>query len=488
VTRKYLPQAPAGMPGIWASVVNMLPCRSGAYAPGNLFTTKVTAGPATPGTTKRWWCALLPDETAISYIGTTTKLWQYDGTSTFTDRSGAAYSTAVDWSFAQFGNITFAVDRVDAVQTRDSTGVANFANATGSPPKATIVVTQAEQVMLLNLNDGAEKPDAFATCAPGDHTDWSGAGATTATRVRHRPGGFTAAVAFRDYVLAFKKSSVYRITYSGNNTFKWKVELIAIGRGAYGKHDVVNCGDVVVFNGPGGSWTYDGASFRSITDLVGDIYPTGGASVAGFFLPASQRVYFGSLTGYSVYNLVSDRWGSQNLNSTTAALANTYRPLTGDPAALSAFSSSVIGITYPDVTWLADLSSNPCVVKADTNWGGGTTFTGSDAYLYGTFDGGTGDQVVYANRLDLRFANTLGSIGVVTPPGATELLLDAYTASSTLDAPTLAQSSVASSTAQRRFDVGVSGVFLLPKIRMPIDSGYTEIDDYDWVMKPAGKL
>lgn len=485
MTRKYAPLAPAGTPGIWANVINMLPCRSGAYAPGHLFTQKVGAGPASPGTTLRAWCALLADDTAIGYIGTSTKLYVYDGTSTFTDRSAAAYA-ASDWSFAEYGNITFAVDRVDAVQTRDATGVANFANATGSPPKASIVLTQSDQVLLFDLNDGAEKPDAFAACAPGDHTDWSGAGATTATRIRHRPGKITAAIAFRDYVLVFKRSSIYRLTYTGNNTFKWKVELIAIGRGAYGKHDVVNCGDVVVFSGPGGAWTYDGASFRSIADFGNNLSV---ASSASFFLPSSQRVYFHVPGRYVAYNISSDAWGVHNITSTTGELiSGSHRPFTGEPAALSTFAGS--GETYPDLTWIVDLSLNPCVMKQDSAWGNGASSI-AVARLVGTLEGKGGDTIMRATRLNLNFAAPYALGAQSTPPTATELKLDVSGLNSSLDlntAPLAAQSDVLSSTAMRRFDIDCSGIYILPVIKIPADSGYVEIDDYELVMAPAGRL
>jgi hypothetical protein len=171
--RKYMPFAPKGMPGVWQAATFWWPMRSGAYRTSYIHTQKVGAGPSSPGTTLRAWCALLPDDSAVGYIGTTTKLYQYDGTSTFTDRSvGGGYTnTATDWSFAQYGNNTYATNRVDNIQVRDSSGSSAFAALAGSPPKASILVTQADQLILFDLNDGSEKADAFATSAPGDPTD-----------------------------------------------------------------------------------------------------------------------------------------------------------------------------------------------------------------------------------------------------------------------------------------------------------------------------
>ena len=349
MARKWKPYANMFDKSAWLSVSNMLPHVSGAYVTPTLYTEKTGAGPATPGTTLRAWCALLPSDTAIGYVGTSTKLYEYPTT----DRSKVGGYAATDWSFAHYGNITLAASRADALQARDATTANLFADVAGSPPKASIVITQAEQVLLFDLNDGAEKPDAFAACAPGDYTDWSGAGATTATRIRHRPGKVVAAVAFNDYVLAFKKNSVYKITYTGS-TFKWRVELIAVNRGAWGKHNVVNCGDVVVFSGPGGAWVFDGASFRDIAGQWGD--RIGSAALCAFYESSSRNAHFYHSNGMYVYNLVSEAWGYTKIISTAGSesLAASYRCFSGEPAALRSFSTSATGVDLCSRPWIVD--------------------------------------------------------------------------------------------------------------------------------------
>lgn len=250
--RKWLPYAPARMPGVWSIAHQMLPTRSGAYYPNGMFQQHAAVAALTaPGNTLRAWCVNYGSDSVIAYVGTTTKLWQYDGGTSLVDisRAGAYTNTATDWSFCQYGEYVLATNRVDVLQVRDATAGGAFGDCAGSPPKARIAVTQSDHVLLFDLNDGAEKPNAFAACAAGNHTDWSGAAATTATPIRHRPGKITAAIAFRDYVLVAKRNSIYKLSYTGS-TYKWKVELIAVGRGAWGKHDIVHCGDSVIFNGP----------------------------------------------------------------------------------------------------------------------------------------------------------------------------------------------------------------------------------------------
>jgi hypothetical protein len=483
--RKWRPRATTTDPGAWmtTTMVNFMPTVTGSYAPPNLFTQKVGAGPVTPGTTKRAWCALLPDDTAIGYIGTTTKVYQYDGSSTFTDRSkGGGYTnTATDWSFAQYGYYSLATNRVDALQVRDSSGVSAFADCAGNPPKARIICTQSEQVLLADLNDGTEKGDSFASCAPGDHTDWSSANAMPVTRIRHRPGRLTAMVAFRDYVLAFKRSSVYKLTYTGS-TLKWRVELIAIGRGAFGKHDVLNCGDIVLFNGPGGGWSFDGASFRSTTNPDGPVQTS--PCIGSYFSPSTQTAYFMGLTTHVGYNVASEAWGKILSYTTTGTSLNvTYYPLTGEPAALSTFTGSTVGVSMPDVIWLVDLSSNPCVQKSDSQWGNGTSAFHQRDHV----------RIVRRDRWEQHHPFLDGSPRSSrfprrccrSPPLGDTALAMTYLPTNNADDidnnGTSAQ--IASSTAQRRFDINISSVYLLPAIFIPVNAGYTEIVDYTLDMK-----
>lgn len=489
--RKWLPLAPPNMPGAWGDLSNMIPTRAGTYYAPNIYSFTSATSPSAGGTMCRAWCAMLPDDSIIAYAGTTTKLYSTNSTfGTFTDRSGAAY-TGSDWSFAQYGNITIAVNRADAVQTRDATGASNFANATGSPPKARIVVTQAEQVLLFDLNDGAEKPDAYAACAPGDYTDWSGAGATTATRIRHRPGKITAALAFKDYVLVFKQSSVYRLTYTGNNTFKWRTELIATGRGAYGKHDAIACGDVVVFHGPGGAWIYDGGRFQSITDWVGEPAGLSVASSGSVYDSAMQSVSFwntGALALY--YNITADAWGKRSTVDGFSGDYGTYRPLTGEPPALRA----IVSTSNPDNVYLVDITKATAVVTGSQGWGQNTANGTDIAYLLGGIEGTNDRGVQNFSELNPRYART--TFVNSSLPSDNELLLDVFTGDSS-DSDSLqwqqgygtpTQASLTSSTTQRRFDINVSTPYARFKLKAPSNSGYFEVADYNVVTQPDGEL
>src|SRR4051812_23518636 len=110
--RRWMPLADPTRPDVWTDVSNAIPTPHGTYrnAPG--FKGSGTQ-PATPGTQLRAWQGVDLTGTAQKVLGTTTKLYAF--TTTFTDRSkGGGYtSSAVDWSFAQFGTYTIATNGVD---------------------------------------------------------------------------------------------------------------------------------------------------------------------------------------------------------------------------------------------------------------------------------------------------------------------------------------------------------------------------------------
>jgi hypothetical protein len=488
--RKWLPLAPAGTAGVWWGCGNFIPTRSGSYYAGWVPATKFQNGPGgSPGTPLRAWCVLLPSDSSTIYVGTTTSLYHFDGSSTWTDRSPGTYTnTATDWSFAQYGNITLATNRADNLQFRDSTGVSAFGAVGGSPPKSRIIVTQAEQVLLFDLNDGTEKPDAFAASAPGDYTDWSGAGATTATRIRHRPGKITAAVAFKNYVLVFKQSSIYKLTYTGG-TYKWTVELIATGRGAFGSHDVVTTGDEVIFAGPGGAWRFDGASFRSCADWFGEL-PR--ASNGGIFAPLSGNVLFfnknGSQSEVYVYNIYSDAWGFSNL--ATAGTQSNYLPLTGEPAALRRVVAPSVG--KPDLFWVIEADMD---IAANSDYWGSGNGTNSDlAYLETGAEGSGGDASTFFEKVIPQYTLGLGSANnTVTISSNTSLAMDVATGDAVdslmNNVSTYVIMDRASSSTQRRFDINYTAPYARFLFKAKAGTAdYTEIADLDIKMRPQGTV
>ena len=103
--------------------------------------------------------------------GTTDTLYELSG-GVWTDVSAVGgYSATSDfrWSFAQFGNATLAANKGDTIQRSTSGAFAAIASA----PTAEIIFSVGAQVMALNVNDGADKPDGWHCCALNDDEDWT---------------------------------------------------------------------------------------------------------------------------------------------------------------------------------------------------------------------------------------------------------------------------------------------------------------------------
>lgn len=481
--RKWQPYAANGTPGIWADLSNMLPTRSGTYLTGPLFSAISISAPATPGTTIYAEMMALPSDSAVGYVGTSTKLYFYDGTG-FTHLSRGGGYTAADWSFVQFGNISIACDRVDATQFRDATGALAFADLAGAP-KAAIAVTQQSQVLLFDLNDGAEKPDYFIACAPGDYTTWTGASATGPNPIWNRPGRIKAAVAFRDYVLVFKRSSVYRLTYTGSS-LKWKVELIAIGKGAWGKHDVVNCGDVVVFSGPGGAWRFDGANFTSISDL--GPFPTTAACAGSYYSTYTGNAYFAFASGVIYgYNVISDCWGLVRPTLTSGGVVGGFVMLCGDgiplllgpSTSITEFSLQLLNLSnatprYDSGEWSAGQSSDVAYLAGSVEGAGGraiTDFTGMDVMFTTSRPGDPRpNETLTGLTLDIRLGDALDDSSLDD------------------DDPAVIVQSVNCSTTQRRFDFMQAAVYARFRINIPANKQMHEVADYTLHTQPGGYL
>ena len=160
--------------------------------------------------------------------------------------------------------------------------------------------------------------------------------------------------------------------------------------------------------------------------------------------------------------------------------------MTGEPAALSALLSPTA--LFPDLMWYVNLSQNPCIVANNAFWGNGTGVGGaiSAPYLVGSIEGGDGGTATTFNRVDVEYSITLNTLSADPTAGNTELTMDVYTGKSKdayglmvgSSGATAAQSAIASSTPQKRFDFQLTSPYARFKFNYPDNSGYFEINDY----------
>lgn len=466
---------------------NFIPTPRGSYKTAPIFTTLGTAGagPSTPGTGLAAIALQTAAGTSVVNVGTTTKLYTASTTDfqagTFTDRSPSAYSVT-SWSFAQFGNYTIAAALGTPPQVRDATGSSNFATLSGSPPTGKIVVVQSNVVLLFSISGAL---NSWAASDVGSHTTWSGGDAVATTAILHRPGEITAAIAFRDYVLVFKKNSIYMMRYVGSPIY-WTVDLLDDTRGVSSLGAVANCGDVVIFSGAHGVTVWDGSGFRDISDGfqlesgLSNLSLNVGADGAVYFPAERNVVFFTAGTQAWVYNVQTDQWGYFYAYRSGTAARTGLNILQGTP---SARADAIGGIA-------ADLSNGGmCLI------GLAATGTGTDDVVLQSTDSFAPDASVYAkigttymgaeNEKTLfkrvypiasnTFANSL--------PAATGLTLNYNVQTSPYGS--IGSTTATSSSTPHRFDIMTASNFGAFELR--VTGGYYEIEDMLVETLPAGK-
>lgn len=254
----FAPDADPTTPGVITDCVNFIPYRTGMEAGPSASTPSDVPALAAACI----GAAVLTNLAGTRRIlaGTTTNLYELSGGAWDDIGRVADYTGGTDtrWSFAQFGNTSLATNRTDEMQRSTGAGVA-FADI-ASAPKAEIIFTVGSQVMALNVNDGAEKPDGWAVCAANDETDWTPSLTTLAAagRLVSTPGALTAGARLGNYAVAYKAKSVYVGQFVGApSIWDWQQapggDAGCVGKGAItdlgGAHFFVGEDDIYLFDG-----------------------------------------------------------------------------------------------------------------------------------------------------------------------------------------------------------------------------------------------
>lgn len=181
----YFPDADEHTQGVITDVEMMLPSNRGYKGAPSLI--PVTDALAAQCRGAAYVVKL--DNTSRTFAGTQTKLYELSSGS-WTDISrtnppstGDDYTGSSDsyWRFAQFGDVTLAVNGTDNFQYSNGSG--DFNDLSGAP-KAQYIETVGGFVMVGNYNDGSDTPDGIKWSAYLDYTDWTPDIATQAGDLR----------------------------------------------------------------------------------------------------------------------------------------------------------------------------------------------------------------------------------------------------------------------------------------------------------------
>ena len=274
------------------------------------------------------------------FAGTAAKLYELSGTS-WTDVARVGDYTlgaTSHWSFAQFGDTSFAAT-IDAVIQSSSSG--DFANQ-ATAPQATLIESVMTSgggfLMACNTIDGTygTRPDAWWCSALNDPTSWTPSVTTQATtgRLLGTEGPITALRKFgADRIVAYKARAMYLGGYAGPPyAFQWQEYP---GLGCVGMNAVANLGTAHFVVGEDTIYIFDGSLPRPVDEKIRQWFL---ANSSGTYRYRTTVVYdrekdhvwifypgVGSTTldKCIVYHVKSGRWGRHDMSVETALLFNT---------------------------------------------------------------------------------------------------------------------------------------------------------------------
>jgi len=259
---KFLPDAPQTTPTILVEV-EAVPTVRGYAGPPSL----VSAGYANIGAECTGAALLFKLDGSTRLIaGTTTRLYEGGGGS-WTDVSrGANYSTGdVRWTFAQFGNTTFASNKSTQLQSSTSGAFADVANA----PKCALLETVGGFLFAANTDDtgtglttGYGDQEHRWWCSPlfAPTTTWAPSITTQANTglLVSSPGGIKAARRLGDQIALYKDRAIHVGTYVGPPEV-WRFDQVPGEVGCQSNSAVISIGSAHLFVGYEDFYLFDGS-------------------------------------------------------------------------------------------------------------------------------------------------------------------------------------------------------------------------------------
>lgn len=316
----YMPDVDPTVVGVITNCSGVVPTYKGfAGAPSPLATPLAALAATCQGS-----AALEKIDGTIRIIaGAPTKLYEA-GTSTWADVSRSAtytISSTSRWRFAQQGDVSFAVNGSDTMQTSVSSGAFS---CVASGPVAAMVETVNQFVFAANTKTDARQ---IQWSALGDYTTWTASIASQAgnNTLTDTPGPITAIRKFGNAIVVYKQQAMYLGINVGPPNI-WDFGLIVGVAGAMSQEAVVDVGmpdnPRHIFMGWDDFYMYDGAkpvpigTARVKQAVFAELLQSRYYACAALHDRVNNRVYFYYPTQDSqfpdkcvVYNYRTDKWG-----------------------------------------------------------------------------------------------------------------------------------------------------------------------------------
>jgi len=474
----FAPDLPPETRGVLTDCNNILP-GVGEFVSAP---SKVDAGlGAISGAARGFVVVRKNDNSARTFAGSDDKL--YEGSSVWNDKSKVGgYTLGPDdrWRFAQFGDTTLATAKSETIQAITS---GNFADVSGTAPKAAIIETINNQVFAFNINGMGfgDDPTRWACSALGSTTDWTPSVATQCVsgQLLSTAGPITAGRRLGDIIVAYKNMSMYVGQYVGAPAI-WDFRLVPGSVGAPCQEAVVTTGTAHYFVGPDDFYVFDGSRPTPLNSPVREWFfntldPAYAYRICGTFDRQNQRVFWwfnstssnGVLNKCIVLNIKTGQWGRMDGNIEIAAeyvaAGVTYDGI-GTP--YSTYDDLPTTLSYDSPFW----NSSGAVLSSFGTDHKAYTYSGSSATSSLT-SGHHGDNVSFStlSRVKPRF--------LVSPASSTML----YSHSNT-DASSFTQN-LSSNWENQWYDVLWSARWHKFELQF---SGNMKISGYDLALTPDG--
>ena len=319
------------------------------------------------------------DGSNVLFAGTQTNLYKGGATTweTVTRTSGAYTGSATSkWRYAQQGNVTFAVNRVDVSQEYDHATDTDFSDLTAMPISG-VVEAVGQFVMVgdyVNPVGTVSTPDGWACSAISDYTDWTASVDTQCVygRLLDTPGKVTGIKRLGDYAIYYKRKSMYLARYVGAPTV-WEFSLVSDIVGAVSQESIVKVGQQHYFLGEDNFYMYDSSQIQPIGEQIkswfsnsvnkkylGDVQAVHDRNngYIFWFYPSGTST---TLNSYVAYHYRSGRWGRGDISveAVTEYIVGgrTYAEILAAYPTYAAFS----GLVYEDLQ-LSEGSPKPAII------------------------------------------------------------------------------------------------------------------------------
>ena len=346
----FLPDAEPNTPEVVTDLTNMVPTLRGYEGAPSM----VPTGDAALAAEATGAAALLRLDGSVKvFAGTDDALYEASG-SVWTDQSRVGGYTAnnTKWRFAQFGDVSLAINKATVLQAANGGAFANVANS----PKADVIETVGGQVMLANTDDGStglstaygDQAHRVWWSAAFDHTDWEPDVSTLAgsALLVATPGAVTGLRRLGNEIAAYKANSLYLGRFVGSPDV-WRFDLISSDVGAVSHESVINIGYAHLFIGSRDIYAFDRATPVPISDGIREWFferlnAAAAGEIKGLHDQSKSRVYWFYPSGASstcnaalIYDYKTKRWGA------------------ADYAVQCAFTYATPGLTYDEFGTLA---------------------------------------------------------------------------------------------------------------------------------------